>query len=330
MTAFIGRRAFITLLGGAAVAWPVTAKAQQPAKVPTIGFFSAGSAAALQHWVAALAQRLRELGWSEGSTVAIEYLWADGHEERLYEIAADFVRRRVDVIVTHSAAPVIAAKQATSSIPIVFAIAADPIGTGLIASLARPGGNVTGLSFLGTDLAAKRIELLREIVPGLRRLAVLANVSNPGVILEMNEVQATASTLGLAVTPLEIRRSEDIPPAFDRLWDRAEFLYVCADALLTTNRIRINILAAGAHLPTIYASREYVEAGGLISYGPNIPALFRRAGDYVDKILRGAKPGDIPVEQPTKFDLVVNLVAARAVGVQIPDKLLAVADEVIE
>jgi ABC-type uncharacterized transport system substrate-binding protein len=324
------RRDFIALLGSTAAAWPLAARAQQAAKVPTIGFFSAGSAAALEHWVAALVQRLRELGWSEGSTVAIEYLWADGQEQRLHEIAAEFVRRRVDVIVTHSAAPVIAAKQATSSIPIVFAIAADPIGTGLIASLARPGGNVTGLSFLGTDLAAKRLELLREIVPGLRRLAILANVSNPGVMLEMNEVQATAGTLGLAVTPLEIRRSGDIPPAFDGLGDRAEFLYVCADPLLTTNRIHINILAAGAHLPTIYPSREYVESGGLISYGPNIPALFRRAGDYVDKILRGAKPGDIPVEQPTKFDLVVNLVAARAVGLQIPDKLLALADEVIE
>ena len=190
------RREFITLVGGAA-SWPLTSRAQQPAKVPTIGFFSAGSAAALERWVAALVQRLRELGWSEGSTVAIEYLWADGQEQRLHDIAAEFVRRRVDVIVTHSAAPVIAAKQATSSIPIVFAIAADPIGTGLIASLARPGGNVTGLSFLGTDLAAKRLELLREIVPGLRRLAILANVSNPGVMLEMNEVQATAGTLGL-------------------------------------------------------------------------------------------------------------------------------------
>jgi putative ABC transport system substrate-binding protein len=324
------RREFITLLGGAAAAWPLAARAQQPAKLPTIGFFSAGSAAALGHWVAALVQRLHELGWSEGGTVAIEYRWADGHEERLAEIAAEFVRRKVDIIVTHSAAPVVAAKQATSTIPIVFAVAADPLGTGLITSLARPGGNVTGLSFQATDLAAKRLELLREVVPGLRRLAILANVSNPGVILEMNEVQAAARTLGLAVTTLEIRRSEDIPPAFDRLGDRAEFLYVCADPLLTTNRIHINILAAGAHLPTIYPTREYVEAGGLISYGPNIPVMFRRAGDYVDKILRGTKPGDIPVEQPTKYDLVVNLIAARAVGLSVPPTLLTRADEVIE
>jgi putative ABC transport system substrate-binding protein len=326
----VNRRRLITLLGGAVAAWPLVARAQQPAKLPTIGFFSAGSAAALGHWVAALVQRLHELGWSEGGTVAIEYRWADGHEERLAEIAAEFVRRKVDIIVTHSAAPVVAAKQATSTIPIVFAVAADPLGTGLITSLARPGGNVTGLSFQATDLAAKRLELLREVVPGLRRLAILANVSNPGVILEMNEVQAAARTLGLAVTTLEIRRSEDIPPAFDRLGDRAEFLYVCADPLLTTNRIHINILAAGAHLPTIYPTREYVEAGGLISYGPNIPVMFRRAGDYVDKILRGTKPGDIPVEQPTKYDLVVNLIAARAVGLSVPPTLLTRADEVIE
>jgi putative ABC transport system substrate-binding protein len=326
----MSRRQFLRLLGGAAAAWPLAARAQQTGKLPTIGFFSAGSAAALGHWVAALVQRLRELGWSEGGTVAIEYRWADGHEERLAEIAAEFVRRKVDIIVTHSAAPVVAAKQATSTIPIVFAVAADPLGTGLITSLARPGSNVTGLSFQATDLAAKRLELLREVVPGLRRLAILANVSNPGVILEMNEVQAAARTLGLAVTTLEIRRSEDIPPAFDRLGDRAEFLYVCADPLLTTNRIHINILAAGAHLPTIYPTREYVEAGGLISYGPNIPDMFRRAGDYVDKILRGTKPGDIPVEQPTKYDLVVNLIAARAVGLSVPPTLLTRADQVIE
>jgi putative ABC transport system substrate-binding protein len=324
------RREAITLLGGAAAAWPLAAGAQQGRKPPTIGFFSAGSAAGLSHWVAALVQRLRDLGWSEGGNVAIEYRWADGHEERLAEIAAEFVRRNVDIIVTHSAAPVAAAKQATSTIPIVFAVAADPLGTGLITSLARPGGNVTGLSFQATDLAAKRLELLREIVPALRRLAILANVSNPGVILEMNEVRAAARTLGLAVTTLEIRRSEEIPPAFDRLGDRADFLYVCADPLLTTNRIHINILAAGAHLPTIYPTREYVEAGGLISYGPNIPEMFRRAGDYVDKILRGAKPGDLPVEQPTKFDLVINQITARAVGLGLPPTLLTRADEVIE
>jgi ABC-type uncharacterized transport system substrate-binding protein len=330
MASHIERRKFLATLGGAAAAWPLAARAQQPTKLPTIGFFSAGSAAALGHWVAALVQRLRELGWSEGRTVAIEYRWADGRDERLSEIAAEFVQRRVDIIVTHSAAPVVAAKQATSTIPIVFALAADPLGTGLVASLARPGGNVTGLSFQSTDFAAKRLELLREVVPSLRRLAILANVGNPADALEMNEVQAAARALGLTVSPLEIRRAEDIAPAFDRLADRAEFLFVCADPLLVSNRVRINILAAGAHLPTISSAREYVEAGGLMSYGPNIPDLFRRAGDYVDKILREAKPGDIPVEQPTKFDLVINLIAAKAVGLNVPATLLARADEVIE
>ena len=251
-------------------------------------------------------QRLRELGWIEGRTVAIEYRWAEGRSERFAEIAAEFVRLKVDVIVTSGTA-VLAAKQATSVIPIVFAVAGDPVGTGLVASLARPGGNVTGLSIQATDLAGKRLELLREVVPGLRRLAIMANVGNPAAVLEMGEVQATARTLGLEVATFEIRRAEDIAPAFEALKGRADALYVCADPLVNTNRIRINTLALGARLPTMYGFREYVEAGGLMSYGPNFPDLFRRAADFVDKILRGAKPADIPVEQPTKFDLVINL-----------------------
>ena len=202
----------------------------------------------------------------------------------------------------------LAAKQATSVIPIVFAVAADPVGTGLVASLARPGGNVTGLSIQATDLAGKRLELLREVVPGLRRLAIMANVGNPGAVLEMGEVQAAARTLGLEVATLEIRRAEDIAPAFEALKGRAEALYVCGDPLVNANRIRINTLALGARLPTMLRLfGSIVEAGGLMSYGPNFPDLFRRAADYVDKILRGAKPADIPVEQPTKFDLVINL-----------------------
>ena len=225
---------------------------------------------------------------------------------------------------------VLAAKQATSVIPIVFAVAGDPVGSGLVASLARPGGNVTGLSIQATDLAGKRLELLREVVPGLRRLAIMANVGNPAAVLEMGEVQAAARTLGLEVATLEIRRAEDIAPAFEALKGRADALYVCADPLVNTNRIRINTLALGARLPTMYGDREYVEAGGLMSYGPNFPDLFRRAADYVDKILRGAKPGDLPVEQPTKFDLVINLTTAKALGLAVPPTLLARADEVIE
>jgi putative ABC transport system substrate-binding protein len=323
------RRAFITLLGGAA-AWPMAVRAQQTAKLPTIGFLGANTASAQREWTDAFVQRLRELGWIEGRTVVIEYRWAAGRTERLADIVAELVRLKVDVICTHSAEPVLAAKQATSVIPIVFGAAADPVGSGLVASLARPGGNVTGLSVQFTDLAGKRLELLREVVPGLRRLAIMANVGAPGAVLEMREAQAAAGTLGLEVVTSEIRRVEGIAPAFETLKGRAEALYVASDPLLNTNRLRINILAVGARLPTMHGIRDYVEAGGLMSYGANFPDLFRRAGDYVDKILRGAKPADIPVEQPIKFDLAVNLITAKALGLELPPTLLARADEVIE
>ena len=329
MASYIGRRKFLATLGGAAAAWPFVAQAQQPAK-PTIGFLVAGTPLSHGQWVAAFVQRLRELGWIEGRTIAIEYRWGEGRNERFAEIADEFARRKVDVIVTSATAAVVAAKQATSVIPIVFAAAVDPVGTGLVPSLARPGGNVTGLSIQQTDVAAKRLELLREVVPGLGRLAILANVGSPSVVLDMREVEATARTLGLEVTTLEIRRGEDIAPAFEALKGRADALYVCIDPLVGTHRIRINTLALAARLPTMHATREAVEAGGLMSYGANVPDLFRFAADYVDKILRGAKPGDIPVEQPTKFDLVVNLIVAKALGLEIPPTVLARADEVIE
>jgi len=323
------RRAFISLLGGAA-AWPLAARAQQPGKLPTIGFLVAGTPSSHSQWVAALVRRLHELGWIEGRTVAIEYRWAEGRTDRFDEIAAEFVRRKVDVIVTSATAAIVAAKQATSVIPIVFAAAGDPVETGLVASLARPGGNVTGLSIQQTDVAAKRLELLREVVPGLRRLAILGNVDGPAVLLDMREVQTTARPLGLEVVTSEIRRGEDIAPAFETLKGRADALYVCIDPLVHTHRIRINTLALAARLPTMHGSREPVEAAGLMSYGPNLPDLWRRAGDYVDKILRGANPADIPVEQPRKFDLVINLTTAKALGLEIPPTLLATADEVIE
>jgi len=324
------RREFMTLLGGAAATWPLAARAQQPAQLPTIGFLGASTPAIMGQWVAAFVQRLRELGWIEGRTIAIEYRWAEGRSARANEIAAEFVRLKVDVIVTHSAELVVAAKQATSVIPIVFGLAADPVGSGLVASLARPGGNVTGLSVQGTDLAGKRFELLREIVPGLRWLAVIANAGASGAVLEMREAQAAARALGLEVATPEIRRAEDIVPAFEALNGHAQALYVASDPLLYANRVRINTLALGARLPTMHATREYVEAGGLMSYGANYPDLFRRAGDYVDKILRGAKPADLPVEQPTKFDLVVNLITAKVLGLTVPPTVLARADEVIE
>ena len=320
------RRAFITLLGGAAAS-PLAAHAQQPGKLPTIGLLGSGTASAWGQWVAAFVKRLRELGWIEGSTVAIEYRWAEARPERYAEIAAEFVRLKVDVIVTVGAA-VLAAKQATSVIPIVFAAANDPLGTGLLASLARPGGNVTGLSSsLGADLAGKRVELLREVVPGLRRLAIMSNAGYPAAVLELGEAESAARTLGLDVVRLEVRRAPDIAPTFDALKGRAEALYVAADPILVTNRVRIVTLA---RLPMIASASEFVEAGGLMSYGPNQPDLWRRAGDYVDKVLRGTRPADIPVEQPTKLDLVINLTAAKALGLAIPEPFLLRADELIE
>jgi putative tryptophan/tyrosine transport system substrate-binding protein len=324
------RRDFITLLGGAAAAWPLAARAQQPGKLQTIGFLGVASASVWGQWVAAFVQRLRELGWIEGRTVAIEYRWADGHTERFAEIAAEFARLKVDIIVTAGPQAVSAAKQAMPVTPIVFAITGDAVDTGIVASLARPGGNVTGLSMLIPDTAGKKLELLREVVPGLRRLAVMANVGFSESLQEMGVVQPMARTLGLDVATLEIRRAEDIAPAFGALNGGAQALYVCSDPLVNTNRDRINTLAQSARLPTMYGLREYVEAGGLVSYGPNIPDLFRRAGDFVDKILRGAKPADLPVEQPTKFDLIVNLKTAKALGLDVPATLLARADEVIE
>ena len=323
MTVTIGRRELLAAFGGAAVAWPLAVRAQQGDRLPTIGFLGQSTRSAASEWVAAFVQRLRELGWTEGRTIAIEYRWSEGRAERAAQSAAEFVRLKVNVIVTSGTPQTLATKQATSIIPIVFATAGDPVGNGLVANLARSGGNITGLSLQSNDIAGKRIELLREIVPGLRRLAILASVGNPFSVLELGEAQAAARALGLEVGTLEIRRPEDIA-------GRAEALYVCTDGLVNADRIRINTSALSARLPTMHGYRDYVEAGGLMSYGANLPDLFRRSADYVDKILRGAKPGDIPVEQPTKFDLVVNLTTAKALGLEIPATLLATADEVIE
>jgi putative tryptophan/tyrosine transport system substrate-binding protein len=324
------RRQFIALIGGATVAWPLAARAQQAGKLPTIGYLGSATPATQGQWVAAFVERLRELGWIDGRNVTIEYRWGEGRDERFAEIAAEFVRLKVDVIVTLGTQPVLAAKQATAHVPIVFAAAGDPVGTGLVASLARPGSNLTGLSLQAPDLAGKRLELLREVIPGLRRVAVLINVGNAAAVRELGEVQAAARTLGLEVITLEIRRAEDIAPAIEALKSRTEVLYVPSDPLFTPNRIRINTLALSARLPTIFFERDYVDAGGLMSYGPNRSDMFRRAAELVDKILRGAKPADIPVEQPTKFDLVINLTTAKALGLTIPEWFLLRANEVIE
>jgi putative tryptophan/tyrosine transport system substrate-binding protein len=304
-------------------------RAQQPSKLPIIGFLGGATASAWTNWLAAFVQRLRELGWSEGRTVSIEYRWAEGRHERAAEIAAEFVRLKVDVIVT-SGGVLSAVRQATSTIPIVFAVANDPIGAGFVSSLARPGGNITGLSLQTRDLAAKRLELLREIAPGIRRFGILANIRNDAAVPEIDEVQAAARVLGLEVVTSEIRQAEDITSAFAAFGSDVEALYVCTDPLVLAQRARINTLALTARLPAIYGPREHVEAGGLLSYGANFPDPFRRSADLVDKILRGAKPADLPVEQPIKFDLIINLTTAKALGLTVPPTLLARADEVIE
>jgi putative ABC transport system substrate-binding protein len=326
----VRRRDLISLVGGAAVAWPLAARAQRVKQMRRIGFLGATTASAGSPWVATFVERLRELGWTEGRNVTIETRWAASRRDLAVEAAEAFVRSEVDVIVTWATEPALAAKQATSTIPIVFALATDPIGSGLVASLPRPGGNVTGLSALNIDLAGKRIQLLREIVPDLRRLAIMANIGVPDTVMEMREVAATARSVGLEVAILEIRRSEDIAPTFEARASDVQALFVVGEPLTFTNRVHINTLAQVARLPTTYPIREFVAAGGLMSYGTSFPGLFRRAAELTDKIMRGAKPADIPVEQPTKFDLVINLNTAKALRLIVPPTLLAIADEVIE
>ena len=328
MTVTIGRRELLAALGGAAAAWPLAGRAQQAGKLPTIGLLFANAPVIFDPWVTAFVERLRALGWIEGRTIAIEYRWSDG-PERDAEFAAEFVRLKVDAILTDGpSVPIV--KRTTAVIPIVFALASDPVGGGLVASLARPGGNVTGLSLQSTDLAGKRLELLREVVPRLRRLAIIVDVGFPQAALELAEVQAGARTLGIELAPLEVRRAEDIAPAFEALKPEADALYVVGAPLLDSNRPRIIEPALRARLPTIFSNRYAVRAGALMSYGADFSDLFRRSADLVDKILRGAKPSDIPVEQPTKFELVINLKTARALGLTVPETLLARADEVIE
>ena len=325
---YVRRRDFIKVVAGSIAVWPLAARAQQPGKLPIIGFLGT-DASAWSSYTAAFLQRLRELGWIEGRTIAIEYRWSEGRPARNAEIAAEFVRMKVDVIVTNAFAAA-TVKQATSVIPIVFPLGIDPVGSDLIRSLAQPGGNVTGVTTQQSDLAGKRLELLREVLPRLRRLAIMGNVGFPQAVLEMGKVQVDARTLGLEVTPLEIRRVEDIAPAFNSLKAQADALYVVGDAFVQANRTRIITFSLSARLPTIVGIREFVHSGALMSYGPNFSDQFRRAAELVDKILRGTKPGDIPVEQPTKFELVINLTTAKALGLTIPPTLLARADEVIE
>jgi putative ABC transport system substrate-binding protein len=322
------RREFIAFVGGTAAAWPLAARAQKSDKVPIIGFLGATTPTVWSPFVTAFLQRLRELGWIDGSTVAIEYRWAQGRDELYAEFAAEFVRLKVDVILTAGTDATIAVKKTTSEIPIVFAAVGDPVGTGLVASLAHPGGNVTGLSNEQVDLAGYRLELLHEVVPSVRRVALLGNIGSPLILLEMKAAEEAAPRLGLEVFRLGVKKAEEIESAMESVRDRADALYVCTDPLISTNRVSINILAIGEKLPTMNSFREYVQAGGLISYGPNFPDLFRRAGDFVDKILRGVKPADLPVEQPVKFDLMINTTTAKVLGLTIPEKILVRASEV--
>ncbi|MCP3401592.1 ABC transporter substrate-binding protein [Bradyrhizobium sp. CCGB20] len=320
------RREFITLVGGA-VAWPSAVQAQQPSRVPTVGFLSPNSQAASKAWTAAFVQGLRDLGWIEDRTVIIEYRWEDGQVERTSDLVSELIRLKVAVIVTHGIPNIVAAMKATPTVPVVFPLATDPVGSGLIASLARPGGNVTGLSILSRELAGKRLELLGEMLPALHRLAVMGD---PNAFLEMKEVQALAPSAKLDLSMVNVQKAEEIAPAIEKLKGRVDALYVCATPFINTNRFDINSAALAAGLPTMQGFREAVDSGALISYGPNFPDLFRRAANLVDKILRGTKPAEIPVEQPTRFDLVINLRTAKLIGLTLSPMLLARADEVIE
>jgi putative ABC transport system substrate-binding protein len=316
------------LVGGAAATLPLIAHAQTSVRRPTLGLLIPGSPATYGQRVAALVQQLRDLGWVDGRTIAIEYRWAA--TQRFDEVVAEFVRLKVDVIFTSGTPPTVAAKKATSEIPIVFAPAGDPLASGLVASLSRPGGNVTGLSNQTADVASKRVELLREVAGQVRRLAIIVKSNNASAASEMREVEAAAGKLGIEVVRLEIGQAQDIGPAFDTLKGRADALYIVIDSLITTHANRVNTLALGARLPTMHGARELVAAGGLMSYAADYEDLYRRGAEYIDKILRGAKPSDIPVEQPTKFDLVINLTTAKALGLKIPQLLIVTADELIE
>jgi len=326
------RREFITMLGGgAAAAWPLAARAQQAA-LPVIGLLHPGSPEASAKYVASLRKGLAEAGYVEGRNIAIEYRWGHGDSGRLPELASDLISRRVAVIVTPGGlAAALAAKAATTSIPIVFVIGADPVQVGLVASLNRPGGNVTGIGSMNTGLAAKQLGLLRQLLRREARFAVLVNPSNPQTRSTLSEVQAAASAMDQQFEAVTAATYRDISPAFgDAVRKRADALLIIADPLFASRPVQLATLAARHALPTIYALREFAEAGGLISYGSNFTDMYRQAGTYVGRILKGEKPSDLPILQATMFELVINLQTAEALGLEVPATLLALADEVIE
>ncbi len=325
----IGRREFVALLGGAAVAWPLWARAEQPGKVYRIGTFSAGTPT--PHLRAVFRDALGALGWVEGQNVVYDERYAENRLERLPELAAEFVRINVDVIVAHGTLAPLAAKRATSTIPIVMSSAGDPLGSGLVTSLARPSGNVTGLSLMAPDLGAKRLELLKEVVPLISRVGILWNAANPYSALVFKETMSAAQILGIPLQSIELRRPDELDAALSAVTQqRVDALITVEDPLTFNYRKRIADFASHGRLPAIYGLREFVDAGGLMAYGTDIADLSRRAAGYVDKIFKGAKPADLPIQQPTKFELVINLKTAKALGLDVPPTLLARADEVIE
>ena len=324
----MNRRTFLCGLTLGTLCGPLASGAEQPGKVARIGYLSLGSSTSAPH---AFRQGLRDFGYVEGQNIVIEYRYAEGRAERLPDLAAELLRLNVDVIVAGGTPAPLAAKHATGTIPIVMTSAGDPVGSGLVASLARPGGNVTGLSTFTRELAAKRLQLLKEVVPGASRVAVLWNAANPYAVLNMRETEAAARTLGGQVQSLEVRGPDDVENAFPAaIRGRAGALIVVDDPLTYLYRMRIADLAARNRLPAMYGFREYAEAGGLMAFGASLADLGRRAATYVDKILKGARPADLPVEQPTKFELVINMKTAKALGLTIPQSLLLRADEVIQ
>jgi putative ABC transport system substrate-binding protein len=327
----VRRRQFITLLGGAAVAWPLAVRAQQPA-MPIVGFVEGRSAEATVRQAALFRKGLSETGYVEGQNVTVEYHWLDGQYDRLPALMADLVRRRMAVITAVSNAPALAAKAATTTIPIVFGVGQDPVRMGLVASLARPGGNATGINFFNQETTAKRLGLLHDLVPKAVRIAVLVNPANASATEPtLREIREAARVLGLQIAVLQASTGREIEAAFATLArDQADALFVAPDVFFVGRSVQFATLAAHHRVPATYTQRAFVEAGGLMSYGTDIPDMFRQVGVYTGQILKGAKPADLPVQQSTKFEFVINLTTAKALGLEVPPTLLARADEVIE
>jgi putative tryptophan/tyrosine transport system substrate-binding protein len=325
------RRQFLALVGGAAAAWPLAAWAQQSQKTPRIGVLLPGTPISFAVRANAFLEGLRDLGYVEGKTIAIEWKWAEDKIERFPELAAELVRVNVDVIVTGGTSAATALKSATKTIPIVMAIIGDPVAAGLVESLGQPGGNATGFSIIAPEVGTKRLELLKEIVPDAFSVAVVLNPQNPQSRIELNEMQAAARTLGLQLHPIQITSGAVLDEAFAALTKAvAQGTILLTDPILFSQRKRIIELANRSRLPAMYFFQEFVKEGGLMSYGPSDADLFRRSAAYVDRILKGTRPSDLPIEQPTKFELVINLKTAKALGLTVPNTLLATADEVIE